>query len=558
MLSHLTIANFAIIEQLEISFRPGLNILSGETGAGKSILISALNLILGARASADLIRSGCSEARVEALFTLPRPEPVAGLLAEAGIPFEGELLIKRILFREGRNRVSINGSLATLQLLARLSPLLVSISGQHEHQLLLNADNHLSLLDGFAGLAEECSAFGVRYAENQALREEIRELRRETEQAEARRELTRFQAQEIDQAGLQPDEDQALEQDRRRLRHAGELLEIVAEGYQQLYERSDSALSAVSQCAKRLDKAAQIDSGLGPLRDLLAEIELKIEDAAYSLRDFQREIAVDPERLLAVEDRLALLHRLKRKYGASLAEVLSARERMASDMEDLEEKGGRLERLGRQQEALELELWEKARRLSEQRRAAAAQLEREVEQELKQLHMAETRFQAAFLPPAEGAEPGSGRMRADGIDQVAFLISPNLGEALRPLARIASGGELSRLMLAMKTILARSGSIDTVVFDEVDSGISGATAEVLGDKLLSLARYHQIACITHLPQIASKGRTHFLVRKEVKAGRTQTVIAELAAGERVLEIARLLGGREIKDSALAHAREMLR
>ena len=560
MLVQLSISNFAIIRHLDITLKPGLNILSGETGAGKSIIINAVNLILGGRASADLIRSGCREARVEALFVFPENRLLAEMLSELGFPFEGDLLIKRTIFREGRNKILINGSLATLQMLSRIGSLLISISGQHEHQLLLKPDHHVYLLDDFGGLSDKRRELNEEFSRYQALKEEISQLQREIQETGERQELARFQVQEIQEAGFSPDEDEVLTQEKRRLQHAGELLAIVSEGYQGLYERNDSALSLISLCTKRIDKGTGIDPGLCAIRDALAEIEVKLEDVSFALRDFQKTIQMDPQKLEEVLERLELLSRLKRKYGPTLQEVFLFKEKLASMMDDLEEKRERLARLAEARERLEDAVIHRARALSNRRKKTASILEKEVEKELHQLHMAETRFQVNFDQAGGNKEEEQDtieEIQADGFDHVEFMISPNVGEELRPLSRVASGGELSRIMLALKTILARSASVETIIFDEVDSGISGATAEVIGEKLLSLGGYHQILCITHLPQIATQGQSHFLVSKGVINGRTQTNISQLDHEGRVQEVARLLGGRQITSRAVAHAREML-
>jgi DNA repair protein RecN (Recombination protein N) len=561
MLIQLSISNFAIIKHLEITLGPGLNILSGETGAGKSIIINAMNLILGGRASADLIRSGCKEAEVEALFTFPENSFLKEMLSGLGFTFEGDLLIKRTIFREGRNRIFINGSMATLQILSRLGAVLISISGQHEHQFLLKPDNHLYVLDDFGGLSSERHKLEEIFGRYQSLEKEVSKLEKAISEAAEKQDLTEFQIQEIERAEIAPGEDGVLSEEKRRLQHAEELLEIVTEGYQSLYERHDSALSTMSQCIKRLEKVAEIAPALGSIRDSLAEIEVRLEDASFMLRDFQKTINLDPLRLEEVAERLELLNRLKRKYGPTLEDVFSFRDKLASGMHNLDEKREKLDQLTKERQALGAEVLDRAIELSKKRKKAAGVLEKAVEKELHLLHMEKTRFQARFdregVGPEEPAGKGLEQMGAHGFDHVEFMMSPNVGEELRPLSRIASGGELSRIMLAVKTILARTASVETIIFDEVDSGISGATAEVVGEKLLSLAEYHQLLCITHLPQIATQGQVHFLVRKEVSGGRTHTTISALTAQERVREIARLLGGRKITQRTVDHAKEML-
>ncbi|MBW1779426.1 MAG: DNA repair protein RecN [Deltaproteobacteria bacterium] len=562
MLLQLIISDFAIIKHLDLSLRKGLNILSGETGAGKSIIINAINLILGGRSSADLIRTGCEEAVVEGLFVLPDAPALGEILREGGISFDGELLIKRVISREGRNKVFINGSLSTLQTLARLAPGLISISGQYEHQLLLRPDNHLYLLDDFSGLEDARAGVGKLYDRYQALREEIGTIEAEITAQKEREELTLFQIREIEMADPAPGEDARLAEEKQRLQHAADLLEIASNGYQTLYEKDDSVLTSVAICRKTLEKGAEIASELGVIKDSLADIQTQIEDVSFALRHFQESIEIDPQRLEHIVERLDLLNRLKRKYGGTIQEVLAFKDELASRMFDLE---GKIEGLGALKKRLQevaSQLMKRAKTLSQERRKGADHFRAVVEKELRQLHMKDIRFEVRFedLLSAEGApaKPLITDVRPDGLDRVEFMISPNPGEALRPLSKIASGGELSRIMLAIRTILSRTASVETVVFDEVDSGVSGATAEVVGEKIASLAAYHQIVCITHLPQIASQGETHFLVKKAISDGRTEASISELSPDARVREIARLLGGREITSRAVAHAQELLK
>jgi len=560
MLTRLTISNFAIIKHLDISFQAGLNILSGETGAGKSIIINAMNLILGGRASGDLIRTGSDEAMVEALFSIPSSGHLALLLHDLAIPFDGELLIRRSLHREGRNRISMNGTMSTLQMLSSLGDHLISISGQHEHQRLLRQDHHLAILDGFGGLLPAREAFGGLFKQYQSLREEIQVIERQLAEMRDKQELARFQREEIDGARIAEHEDESLAKDKMRLEHAEQLLTTVSETYQQLYESDHSLLSGLFDCAKRLEKAAQIDDRLEDMARTLAESRLALEETALTLREVQGTIEMDPQRLEAVRERLEILNRLKRKYGPTLPAVLAFREKVATVMDAQHEKATQKRELQFRLSSLEDELLEAAHRLSDRRKKAARRLEKAVEKELHDLNMPNTRFRVAFLDQEEQA-PGTreslSMLRSEGFDQVEFLLAPNVGEDLKPLARIASGGELSRIMLALKSILARSASVESVIFDEVDAGIGGATAEVVGEKLEALARFHQILCITHLPQIASKAHTHYQVRKSVVDGRTESSILELDEKERIEEIARLLAGRKITPQALAHAREMV-
>jgi DNA repair protein RecN (Recombination protein N) len=594
MLSQLNISDFAVIKRLEITFMPGLNILSGETGAGKSIIINAMNLVLGGRASSELIRHGAKEARVEALFSLPGNGSVQTLLKEQGFDFEGDLIIRRTITREGRNRIAINDSLATVQTLGMIGAALVSISGQHEHQVLLRPENHLSFLDSFGGLMEERGHLKDLLEAARSLDREIRELQGEVRETEDQAELRSFQIQEIERAALSPGEEGRLGEERRRLQNAETLRQIVLEGYQALYESRDSVSSVVSAVRKKMEKGSEMDVRLGPVRDALDDIGIRVEDAALLLRDLQKTVEPDPVRLDQVEERLQLLGQLKRKYGGSIEAVIDSGEKLASFVADLGEKRERIKMLEAKRAFAWEEIAKKGMILSKKRRKAALRLEEAMEAELRQLHMEGTRFSVRFrTDTAADTEGGQGerrgdagtrgrgdagtrgrgdaqtrtgaqegeetppRMRVEGMGQAEFMISPNPGEGLGPLSRIASGGELSRVMLGLKTILAQSGSVETIIFDEVDSGISGATAEVIGEKLLNLSGFHQILCITHLPQIASKGETHFLVKKVVSGGRTEARLLELEGEARVREIARLLAGKEITATAVAHAEEML-
>jgi DNA repair protein RecN (Recombination protein N) len=562
MLAQLTITDFAIIDSLSVSFSGGLNILSGETGAGKSIIINAVNLILGGRASPDLIRTGADRAVVEALFQLPPESPLSKSLDNMDVPFNGEMLIKRTISKECKSTVRINGSLATLQILSKLGPNLISVSGQNEHQLLLRPDNHLFILDDFGALTKDRLKLNEFYRDYYSLKEKIERLRDNLKVEEERRELTEFQIKEIEEARLVPGEDVNLEAEKGRLMHAERLMEIVFNSYQALYERENSVLSILSFLARDMEKGGSIDPQLDHYKSQLESTRLQLEDLSLELRDFSSKLRVDPKRLEEVEERLQFIRRLKKKYGPSIEDILSFKE-------GLSQKGYQLTQKKEELKGLEVQLEEKgkallrlATQLSSKRHQTADTFKKMVEEELNLLGMGGTRFSAKFSPNRSTGDTISEDMpdsaiTADGIDALEFMISPNVGEDLRPLAKIASGGELSRIMLALKTILARSGLVETLVFDEIDSGIGGATAAIVGEKLRSLASYHQVLCITHLPHIASCGETHFLVEKMVSKGRTRALISSLDKEGRINEIARLLGGRTISEKTVAHAREML-
>ncbi len=562
MLVQLTITDFAIIDYLSVSFSEGLNILSGETGAGKSIIINAVNLILAGRASPDLIRTGADMAVVEALFQLPLKSPLSRSLADMDIPFNGEVLIKRTISKAGKSRVWVNGSMVTLQMISKLGPNLISISGQNEHQLLLKPDSHLFILDDFGGLTKERLRLNELYRDYYALKEKAEILRSQLKEEEEKRELTQFQIKEIEEAKLVLGEDSRLEVEKSRLMHAERLMDIVFTSYQALYEKEDSILSILSLLAKDMDKGVNIDPNLHHYKKQLESAQLQLEDLALELRDYYSHIKVDPQRLEEVEERFQLIRRLKKKYGSSIEGIVSFKEELSQKEYQLTQKKEELKKIEALTEEKKEGLLKMAVELSLKRHGIAKEFEKKVEEELHLLDMAGTKFRIKFSSNTSDVDTISADMldstiTADGMDVLEFMISPNVGEDLRPLARIASGGELSRIMLALKTILARSGLVETLVFDEVDSGIGGATAAIVGEKLRSLAKYHQILGITHLPQIASCGDTHFLVEKRIIKGRTRTLITSLDRESRINEIARLLGGRVISEKTLAHAREML-
>jgi DNA repair protein RecN (Recombination protein N) len=561
MLAKLKIHNFAIIDNLSLTLKNGLNTLSGETGAGKSIIINAINLILGARSSADMIRTDCNAASVEGHFLFPANLELAQLLAKLNIPSDRELSIKRTIFREGRNTIHINGSPSTLQNLSRLGRYMVSISGQHSHQDLLKPDHYLYLLDTFSGLEEDRDRFSGEFEQYQQLKARIRDAEKRIDENQERRELSAFQLQEIEDVDPKPLEDEVLNEEKVRLQHAEDLVEIARTEYETLYERSDAVLSILSRCGKRIAKGAQLDKRLLPISDTLSAIEANIEDVSFALRDFQETVLIDPKRLAAVSDRIDALNRLKRKYGGTIEGVLQSREKLASRFDNLAGEKGALANLLEQRTVLETKLIKQAEHLSLKRHAGAKGFKTAIETELRQLHMKDTCFEAIFeeapQKPGDAKENRLKTLGPHGFDQVSFMLSTNPGEALKPISAIVSGGELSRIMLSIKTILAKNADVETIVFDEVDAGISGATAEVVGEKLSALASFHQILCITHLPQIACQGDSHFLVKKEVANGRTRTTITELTPEGRVSEIARLLGGRKTTSHATAHAKAML-
>ena len=558
MLSELVVHNFAIIEHLQVSFQTGLNVLSGETGAGKSILVGAVNLLLGGRALQEMIRSGADEAAVEAIFSCPETDAWRQRLHGAGLEPGNELLVRRTINRNGRNRVFVNDRLMTLQQLQQLTKGLVSVSGQHEHQSLLDPDIHIDLLDAFGALQPLRREVQQLYGAWSKTREQLQRCRQAKREQADKIDWMRFQLQELEAAKLQADEDQSLEQERNLLRHAATLREVSQAGYRTLYAERGAILEQLVEVEKSLTALAQIDASQGPLQDHLEQARIHLEELAHALQAYGNQITFDPQRLAAVEDRLALLQRLGKKYGPTVAEMLQRMETLRRDLsaEDSELREAELSKaLARHREAY----LDKARALSKQRREAAIRLSREVQETLAGLDMKQARFTAHFASQSDcpDADGEAATFTAKGIDQVEFLLAANPGENLKPLVRVASGGELSRILLALKSLLSHSGDTETLVFDEVDTGIGGRTAELVGLQLKRLAAKHQVICITHLPQIACYGEHHYKVAKQTRNGSTTTDLFSLSADERIEELARMLGGISISEKTRAHAREFL-
>ncbi|HET6421490.1 MAG TPA: DNA repair protein RecN [Geobacteraceae bacterium] len=548
MLTDLFIKNFAIIDSLHLLFGPGLNVLTGETGAGKSIIIGAIGLILGGRSNAEIIRTGEEEAVVEAIFDLSGQPEIEARLAETGIDVSGELLVKRVVARTGKNRVYLNGGLSTTSILSAVSGLLVNIYGQHESQTLVRPENHLSLLDCFGGLQPLQATFSGTFADYGKMRGEIKKLEEGERDALARIDLLSFQSGEIGRAELRANEEEDLFRERQILANAEKLLQNSRSGFETLYGADLSVLGMLTDVREKVAEIASIDETLAGMVETMTGICLQVEDAGLALRDYSAGIEADPERLREVDDRLDLIGRLKKKYAPTIEEILSLKERIDRDLERL---AGREQARGDYEKnlaELEKKLSEDGRVLGEKRREAALALKRSMEKELRELAMKNALFEISFeVRP----EPGP-----YGMEKAEFLLSSNPGETPKSLSRIASGGELSRLMLALKQLLPES-DVPTLVFDEVDSGVGGATSVLVGRKLKKVARRQQVLCITHLPQVAAFADRHFRVEKKVGDGRTTTSVSSLAGEDRVAEMARMLGGMKISERSLEHAREMI-
>lgn len=562
MLVELRIRNFAIIEGAALYFGPGFNVLSGETGAGKTIIMTALGLLLGGRASPDMVRAAQSEAVVEGLFELEGEAPLPEGMPEDVVEFaQRELSVRRTISGDGgRSRAHLNGSIATVHTLTRMGESLVEVYGQHEQQTLLRPDSHLELLDRHAGLDSVLEEYRAAYRETGAALERAEELRqRERTRAEAL-ELARFRVAELEGAALRPGEDEELAAERTVLANAARLAASAGEAEQMLLEGDGAALDVVGRAEALVTEAAAIDAKLGEPLELISNARLSLQEAAHALRAYATRVEADPGRLDDIEARIAELTRLKRKYGGTLESVIETMDRSRAEIADLEGVAySRAEAEAAFGAALD-KLARIAAELSARRQSAALELKRRMESELKTLGMRAPVFDTRFAP-LETSEAGFEHNRMTlgphGADTIEFMLSPNLGQPPMALARIASGGELSRVMLALKRLEAQRRGVATLIFDEVDAGVGGAVAQVVGRKLKELARYHQVLCVTHLPQVAAFADTHFLVEKEERRGATRSRVSALNHEERIEEIARMLAGSEVSDKFRRAARELI-
>jgi DNA repair protein RecN (Recombination protein N) len=553
MLLELRIKNFAIIDELNLSFSKGFNILSGETGAGKSIILNAVHLLLGDKATEEWIRSSEEEANVEAFFDISGNSEIKEKIKEKaphlqGTGEEDSLLIRRVISRSGRGKVFINGNLATLGVLSEIGEGLLSIYGQHEHQSLQRVETHVDILDEFGGLLGLREEFQKRYIEFVSFSEEVEKIRVERERKAKERDLMGFQSKEIETSGIQIGEEESLKEDRTLLTHAKKLMDFTRASEETLYSEEGSAIEKIQNVLNQCREVAAIDPFLSHPLKALESILIQLEETALTLRDYSRKVEINPTRLDEIENRLEEIDRLKRKYGSTVEEVLCFKLQIDEALKSFTSDEERLSQLEGLLEPLRQTLNDLGEKLSGERKRIASELKKSVERELNSLGMKKTIFEIRMDP-----SPLSLR----GGDRVEFLLSPNVGEEVKPLAKIASGGELSRMMLAMKRILAKVGGRQVLIFDEVDSGIGGAMAEVVGKKLKELSRHHQVICVTHLPQIACFADQHHSVRKEVKSGRTITLVDRLDKETIVDEIARMLGGVKVTEKTKAHAREMI-
>lgn len=552
MLHQLRIENFAIIDHLDLSFAAGLNILTGETGAGKSIIVDALELLVGARAALDQIRTGSDQALVEVAIHLPQNGVLRGPLIEQGLlqPGEDELILRRIISRSGKGRIQVNGHLVTLSTLQEIGRGLVDIHGQHDHQSLLYPDHQIDLLDAYGQILSLREEYSLLYQQQRALRSELESLRKILQERGQREEYLKFQVREIQSAHLQPGEDLALEKEREILAHSEKLSQHAETADHILYESEESVLGNLVRAGGHLKEIELIDHRFADTRSLWEAALTQFKEVAEQVRHYKNGIQHDPDRLQEIEERLHVIGKLKKKYGPSLEEVLSHLTKLSEELSSLEVQEERSSAVEKDYQEKREKVFELADRLSGQRNQTAKRFNMEIKKELQHLGMEQTQFVVRIDHFKDDLDQW-------GADRINFLIATQPGEEPRPLSKVASGGELSRVMLAIKTILADEDRIPILIFDEVDAGIGGAVAEAVGRRLKTIARRRQVFCITHLPQIAMLADEHYRVEKTSQDGRTVTRIRQLNRSEKIREIARMLGGREITPITLKHAREML-
>jgi DNA repair protein RecN (Recombination protein N) len=549
MLRFLRVRRLAVIDSVEVEFEPGLNVLTGETGAGKSILVEAVGLLLGGRASGDLVRTGEDAASIEAIF-------------ENG---GEELLVRREITQQGRSRAFVNGELTTAGALKDLASQLIELHGQHEHQTLLDPSTHLGMLDAFAGHTALTDPVAETFTAFRQATDELAKARTLLSERNARQDLAQFQLGELEKANPKPGEDEELAATRHILANAERVQRLCEEAYSTLYEQDGAALALLGAVWRRVSELAAIDGQFQPYLEQRDAIKSQLDDLALFLRRYADSVEASPARLQQVEDRLAVLERLKRKYGPTLLDAITKRDMLRQDLDRMGRGEERIGTLEREHQSARERYLAAASALSRARRNVAAPFARALEKTLSDLAMERTRFEVKF---GEGLADEA--WTPQGLDQAEFWFSPNPGEELRPLVRIASGGELSRIMLALKTLTATtrhgfsnaaqrdpSAATPGLIFDEVDAGIGGRVADVVGAKLRLLGSAFQVLCITHLPQIAAYADSHFLIQKRIEKGRTQTTVGKLAGSARVEEISRMLGGAAVTDVIRASAREML-
>ena len=547
MLSLLHIENIAVIEQADISFDRGFNILTGETGAGKSIVIDAISAILGQRAYRDMIRTGSDLASVRAVFT---DVPHFDWFDENGVEYDPEIVIQRQIHLDGRNVCRVNGTLVTVSILHKLGIRLINIHGQHDSATLFDEENHLSFLDAFADNEALRSDYTEKYYSVAALRKEIQQKTMDEGEKLRRMETLRYQIDEISRANLEAGEDEILEQRRKMLQNAEKLSDGLQEASACLYgdDESDGAASLLAQAERALAKLSRYTDAFQSAHDKVADLMYQVQDVAEEVRDLEGDLSYSADELEQIESRLDVIHKLRRKYGVTCADILEYLEKAKVELDEITFADDHIARLKKKLSQAEQIAWSAAESLRMNRKEAAERLSQRILAELAQLDMPRVQFACEFTQT---------ELAVNGADAVAFYMSANAGEALKPLSKVASGGELARIMLAMKNVLAEKDSVNTLIFDEVDTGVSGRAAQRVAEKLKSVAAHKQVLCVTHLPQLAALADTHLLIAKAERDGRTYTTVTPLDIEGRKQELARIIGGTHITETTLKSAEEML-
>lgn len=550
MLLGLTLKNFTIIEDLSVGLSSGLNIITGETGAGKSVIVDAINIILGDKASADNIKSGADEAHIEALFDISRDEVIKERLESAGFETtSGELLIKRVILRNSRSRVFINGSLSTITLLSQITQGLVDIFSQHEHQSLLRDENHLKIVDDFGQTSGEAHNLKESYQDYQSIKNELDVLLQSQKDKIEKEDYIKYQLNEIEGADLTPGEDEKLEEEKLKLLNAEKLKSTASGAYEALYESEGSVLGKLQNLISEFRETGEIDPTLKEIGLSIEKGMVQLEEAAYSIRDYSSVLTSDSATLEEVEDRIHLINTLKRKYGDSIDEIIQKRDEIKSEVQNIEHFDERVESLTKESERLMTKLLLMSQKLSKRRKQSAAKLTAALEKELREVGIKGGTFHIEFSEKV---------VSSNGIDDISFLFSANPDEEPKPLTKVASGGELSRIMLVLKEVIARVEGGSVIIFDEADSGVGGAIAEAVGQKIRNLSESYQIICITHLPQVAKFADSHLSVSKTHDDNKTQVTIKTLEGNDRVVELARMIGGFNITQKTIDAAQEMLK
>ncbi len=548
MLNLLHIENIAVIESADISFDAGFNVLTGETGAGKSIVIDAISAILGERAYRDMIRTGATKASVRAVFS---DVPEFPWFAENAVEYDPETVIQRDIFLDGKNVCRVNGTLVSVAMLRKLGIQLINIHGQHDSASLFDEENHLVFLDDFSANEPLRETYREKYEKVAALRREIQHMTMDEGEKLRRMETLRYQIAEIEKAELEPGEDEALEERRKLLQNAERLSKGMDEAVEALYggEESDGAAGLLSTAEHALARLARFSDRFTSLHERVSDLMYQVQDVAEEARDTREELSYSADELEQIESRLDTIHRLRKKYGSTCQEILDYLDKAKKELDDIEFADDHLERLKQKLQKAEAEAWDAAKALRQNRRENAQIMSERILQELSELDMPRVQFQCVFREQ---------ELMPNGADTVAFYMSANAGEALKPMSKVASGGELARIMLSMKNVLAEKDQIATLIFDEVDTGVSGRAAQKVAEKLRKLARCKQVLCVTHLPQMAALANTHMLISKSERDGRTYTTVTPLDFEGRKRELARIIGGANITETTLKSAEEMLR